>query len=180
MPCIGARGQLYSLDFLISMGLFLLAIGIVLGMHENATYQARESREKAELSAIAITATENITGKLKCPVDTLSTFTDNNYSVYGCISNTPYSINAPDMNKPRLMVPSDFNCEVTINGLLFTHIDTGCRDQIGPNVTDVASVERQVIWPVSVVFLKNTYEKCIVGPCTAYREGKLVVRVWKA
>ncbi len=190
-----AKGQIYSLDFLIAAGLFVLAIGMLLNYFETSTYQAKEARTKNELSAVALTASNILLGNFaKCPLDNTPPgqgFRSQGYKVYGCGDIRSFA----SIKKKQLLIPDKFSCMVRLNGSLTTSATGGCIDD--PNFravpsgspapatqSDIASVERKFLSP-SGNLTKTNYEKCIsnqgANPCGAsYTENTVRIEVWPA
>jgi hypothetical protein len=52
------KGQIFSLDFLISMAVVMVAIGLVIQAAETGAYNAKEARIQGELGSVAETAAD--------------------------------------------------------------------------------------------------------------------------
>lgn len=170
-----AKGQIYSLDFLIAAGLLVLAIGMLLNYYETSTYQAKEARTKNELNAIALTAGNIISAKANCAE---TAFGNQGYLVYGCIDPDDLST----LTKGQLLVPFEFKCQVMLNNSQ----KSGCSDILSAtkNETDVAIVQKNIltITNPATTLSKESYDKCISnnGCSGVYSESILLVKVWRA
>ncbi|GEM_PF-6942189 len=183
-----AKGQIYSLDFLIAAGLLVLALGMLLNYFETAAYEGKEARTKNELTAIALTASNLLLSSNLCPDNSVSnpTFLWQGYKAYGCY-NEPALRGNNSTTKAQLLMPAKFSCSITLNGSAITDPTAGCRADPEPGGAspspappqDIGSVERKFLSTSPGILAKNIYEKCIAGfNCPAYTENTLVVRVW--
>lgn len=167
------NGQLYSLDFLISVGLLVLAIGLTLNFYETTAYQEKEARTRNELNTIALTAANILAAKSTCPE---AAFSAQGYRAYGCYDRAKLS----GISKSDLLIPADMSCLVKRGNNIENLKAPGCaQSEPPPTTTDVASVERPLLVPATAPLTKTTYEKCIAQACDSYVEETLTVKVWR-
>jgi len=170
------KGQLFSLDFLIAMGLAVLAIGMLLNYYETTTNAEKEQRLQNELTAVALNASALMMQINGC--DLGGGFQDTGYTVYGCSSQT----NAENLTRSELMVPKGFKCKIswTLNGVSGEQDDpaTECADDDSQIQANVASVERVLLSSQSPLS-KADYQKGIEQGIGAYYDYILTVKVWK-
>lgn len=174
MKVIGDNGQLFSLDFLVAMGLAVLAIGILLNYYETAASAEREQRVQNELTAVALNASAIMLEEVgsKCPD---GDFLAQGYKIYGCAIAGPGSSGFGNMQKEDLMIPDTFRCNISWNG----GSSIACADNPA-SAENIASVERGFLTLASAPLRKADYEKCIEGPiCVAYTRNTLTVKIWK-
>ena len=171
------KGQLYSIDFVISAGLFVLATGIILGIYENASYSEKETMARNELTAIALNAANMLLESNPCTLEGTATtgFMAQGYRILGCSTagtSTP-------ITKSALMIPEGFKCTASINNSAMTGINE-CNKTPDAQTQDVASIERTYLSKTGGgAMTKLEYEKCMAGGTCAYTENNLTLKVWK-
>lgn len=169
------KGQIFSLDFLLAMGMVVLAIGLMLNFYElNANY-AKEERVKSEITAIAINATEVLLSNEKCDLQGgvgSNKFNNQGYEVFGCAKITK---NAPPINKDEIMIPEGYSCRAEIDGDL---ANGDCiSDYTG--VSEVVILDRTFMYTNNIL-KKDEYEECIDGaPSCQLNERTLRLAVWR-
>ena len=164
------RGQIFSLDFLIAMGLAMLAMGMLLNYYETTANAEKEQRLQNEFVSVATNASALMLESSRCTTN----FSAKGYKVYGCAEPGGFA----NMSKPALMVPSIFHCNISWSAEVVNSTNVECNETLPTDSTSIASVERKFLAPISGL-TKADYQKCIKGPCNAYDEYTLTVKVWK-
>lgn len=181
----GKKGQLFSIDFLVAMGLVVLVLGVTISAYETAAIEEKETKVQNELNAIAANAGNLILELNKCgmnepdPADTTRTVKSTAYMVYGCYNTGAAGTNFNSTKKEQLMIPVGFGCSVTWRnsaGQSFTHAE--CGNTIDSAVADVASLQRTFLGRADPI-TKKDYDKCIEAGCTAYEQYTMNIKVWK-
>jgi len=173
MKAIGNRGQLFSLDFLIAMGLAVLAMGMLLNYFETTTNVEKEARVQNELNIVAMNASALVLedADSKCPE---GIFSAQGYKVYGCAIAGPENSGFGNIKKEDLMIPDTFKCDIS-----WTGGDNNDCDDDPSSAGNIASVER-IFLERSQSLAKADYEKCAQGQsCSAYTQNTLTVKIWK-
>ncbi|MBI4210510.1 MAG: hypothetical protein HY544_03330 [Candidatus Diapherotrites archaeon] len=175
------KGQLFSLDLVIAMGLSVLAIGMLLNYYESTTYQQKEAVTRNELSAIALNASNLALDMARCTSD----FDSQGYDRRGCGDVAKLS----PANKARLMIPEGFGCYVywdrSTNKEPIDASGSACKDPAPNTVKDIATVQRIFAGPNTPgnQLTKAVYLKCIETGCggnnNPYDTYTLTVEVWR-
>ena len=150
---------------MISAGLFVLVTGLLLGLYEDSAYREKETRNRNELTAIALTANNILMAANPCPLDdtfpnSTKNFAKQGYAVNGCYKITQNT--TLSTTKANLLVPSNFNCLALVNGIAVTAQNGGCTDQIGMETTDIVSLDRAFLIPKDSKLTKLKWEKCLI------------------
>jgi len=154
------KGQVFSLDFLLSLALVLLAIGLVIRGIELAKYDQKDEEIYSELRAIAENTGNLLTGnpEINCTVRQLEV------SIMNCADTA--KINSSNA-RAKLGIPTEFGFSV-IN-LSATPISAGTQGE-----KDFAEVKRKVLLHNGDI-TKQEYN-------TTFRQqapAEVSIRVWR-
>src|SRR3989344_5042310 len=127
------KGQLFSLDLVIAMGLATLAIGMLLNYYSIAASTDKETREQNELGIIAMNATSQLLEKNRCQTD----FLPQGYKQHGCVETTPGAVFSPfkAMTKADMMVPRGYGCDIP-----WTDLDDSAKNGISSGCTGTTNL----------------------------------------
>jgi len=202
------RGQVFSLDFLISLIAVMAAIGLMIHAVELNTYALKEERQQAELKAVAETAgnmlvsnpaivcylvdgSGNVLGSLNnclSMVDT-STVPPARWEAGGPIEKGLWRARAGRvkiLTKEDLGIPNDYGCSIsTTDGGL-----GGNRRLVVFNCEETAPVDKKNIYSAKravVVYnqaddstvTKSELEDCMAGGACNLNSGTVTIEVWK-
>jgi len=167
----GKKGQVFSLDFLISLILIVLAIGIIIQLSEINSYETKEKQVREELEMVGGTA-KNLLLTSPSIVCGIADIRDNEIIGYmnGCYCSKP-------INKEFLGLPEGYNCNISGNA----GITTDCTDN-PINAKNVYSAEIKAVFAEggTTYITKDIYQNCINGNGCSLKEGTIKLKVWKA
>jgi len=166
------KGQVFSLDVLISVVLIIVALGAAMRFFELKEYEAKEMLEKSELDRVGNTASELLVNNpaLVCYLEDIAG--NNLGSLSNCLEKSQ------SINKASLGIPSSFDCQIKFGD--GTLANGECRDNISPETKNVFAARRNIVIAASKQVAKNEFNDCINGePCDVFTEGSLDLKVWK-
>lgn len=189
-----SRGQVFSLDLLVSAAVVVLAIGLLLNFYELSTHAQKESEINFEMRGIAeragdlLVANPDITCKLVNSDGTL-------------IMNLPNCLvandNAKRIGKNELGIGSGSGLNCNLSGALVGESGAGkvlvlagangCNDPIDDGADNIIALKRTVVvmsttGPNKDEIKKQEFLMCSEGSCPAgitMTETDIVLRVWK-
>ncbi|MDO8634061.1 MAG: hypothetical protein Q7K34_02085 [archaeon] len=173
------RGQILSLDYVISLILVLLALGLLLNFFELQTVNAKEAQLSSELETLA----EGAARLALASPDIACRLTNNDYTKYigvlpNCIPSEPGRL-----TKENIWIPLEFGCAIiTEPGEIFTA--TGCGEAIDNDVNNYYSVTRKIVVNNNDQNVtKGQLEECINngnnnGNCLL-TDANLTIAVWR-
>jgi uncharacterized protein (UPF0333 family) len=112
MMFTNTKGQLFSLDFVLSVIAVVVAIGLALQAYELSAYDSKESLLSQEMYFTAVNAAERLTASpaIACGVTDTSGNLIPGYTLVNCIDSTKVQ---GTITKAFLGIPSYFDCEIT-------------------------------------------------------------------
>lgn len=176
------KGQIFSLDFLISLVAVMAAIGLMVQAIEVNTYYQKEERQFNELKTVAETAGDMLVGNPEIVCELV----DGSGGYLGSVGNCIPWVNNLRITKSGLGIPDGFKCrlEQLIGGQVLQPNSYECKDDLG-TAENMTSVVRQVVifkrGPPSHQITKAELEDCLKqrGSCRMTDE-KIMLKVWKA
>src|SRR3989338_4721726 len=111
------KGQIISLDFLLSAVLVFFAIGLVLQAFELNSVDAKESQAKLVISSLGENASEILllSELVSCQVKDVNGNALKGFFLSHCIDLQKFG-NAGIANKNSLGIPSTFKCNISLSG----------------------------------------------------------------
>ena len=167
---MGNKGQIISLDFLLSVALAVLALGLLLQAFEVSAYSKKQQMLFDELQAAGAAAAENLvtSNEIICRV----TDTDDNplFNLPNCLSMNKKN----NISKQNLGLSQEFGFQV----LGDARIETGASPSSG--IGNIYSETRTVMVSDGDIS-KASLEQCIygTGSCPAWNEREITLKVWK-
>jgi len=182
------KGQIFSLDFILSLAVIILTIGLMLQFMELQEYNQREAEIQNELYSIGETASHLLVSSpsFSCQMD--SALDATLMPVLGCIL-----INAPagyEITKERLGIPINYKCEIEAEAPIGTIVNINnadCIDDHGAdNPDNFYSSKRNAVFFESAsgnaqsIYKSELYHFCKppLGVCTL-ETGEIKLWVWK-
>lgn len=165
------NGQIFSLDFMISTALVILAIGMALNYYDLASNQEKEARLQTETATIGGAVSMLLLEKNPCQTN----FGASGYSATNCSA----LVSSYSTTKDALMIPDGFNCQIKVDGTALSSSGCGTQDP-DTSASDVSVIERNYVRDTSTL-LKKEYEQCIAGQdCPSLLSThKLEVAIWR-
>lgn len=198
------KGQIFSLDFLLSLILVILAFGLVLNFIELHEYSMKEEELRYELKAIGEKAGDLLVSSpfIVCE---LYDETETDFLAYlnNCLGKFRGDITEGEtwgwwkvkggklIDKNTLGIPSDYGCEITLQGISFgsdENIVNYCYGNPPPGLENIYVTERTIVVYNGTLgpnkgdykVEKSEFEGCIAGACNAtFDEGVAILKVWK-
>ncbi|MFH1586383.1 MAG: hypothetical protein ABID38_00840 [Candidatus Diapherotrites archaeon] len=203
------KGQIFSLDFILSLTIIILAIGLMLQFMELQEYNQREAEINNELYSVGETATLILMSKPSFLA------TDNEYfscrmagrdfagtltslaPVMGCIPLFTAPPPELEITKEKLGIPSDYSCNITGNGSVSGNITAElnltaneCGAIFDGSASNVYSSTRDVVFLNGTqgpgfeewIFKKELYHNCIRDNDSLgcpLEQGTITLKVWK-
>ncbi|MBI4044876.1 MAG: hypothetical protein HY392_04155 [Candidatus Diapherotrites archaeon] len=167
------RGQIVSLDYVISLILIMLAIGLLLNFFELQAVNAKEAQLENELKSIAQGAT-----RLALASPDIACILTNNADTKdigvlpNCIPSEPGRL-----TKEKLGIPAWFGCAIMPAGI-FT--GTGCLDETPDDVENYYSMTRKILVKNGAPDVnKLALEKCVNSVNCPLADANLTIAVWR-
>lgn len=164
------KGQVFSLDFLISLVVVVVCLGLLIQVFELTSYSAKQQQTFREVMVIGELASE----RLVTDEAVLCRLTDGaavlpGFELVNCLNTTRLAA----LNKGLIGIPADFYCNVAGVSL------SGCADGTPPaNARNVFEVERRVIVSATDIN-KAAFSQCIDGGGCPYTDTNITVTVWR-
>ncbi len=190
------KGQIFSLDFLVSMILVVLAFGILMQFFEVHAYALKEEQNRTELKKIGETAADLLVSSPAIVCEIVDNQTDptnpvevgylNNCLTRGTGTLQGYSWDnrpADDEKvayKKFLGLPqTGYECAIDVNPALT--IETDCGDiTTVPNDKSYYSAKRKVVvYNANYKVPKSELEDCMHGRACNLIEAEATLYVWK-
>lgn len=178
------KGQIFSLDFLLSIILVVLALGLILNTMELNVYNMKEEEMKRELRTIGETAADLLVSSPDI-VCQLVDINDNNIDyLRNCIPKInaeAYRIDLDDLS-----IPAGYNCKIENEAISAGSWQTKCITTPLPDVDNIYSAERIIVLysgtgsPIEKKKIsKDKLENCMRGGSCPLNQSKLTLWVWK-
>jgi|TARA_B100002003_G_scaffold212685_1_gene209964 hypothetical protein len=195
------KGQIMTIDFLISVAAVTLAIGLMIQFAEIKTYNEKDDIAWLELKEIAESAADRLVGSPEIVCELVDTYDETTSSYYpsmndagilriGSLDNCIPKINAVGhrIEKADLGIPAGYDCDIDNDAVSAETLQTGCADNL-PADTDYYSVTKKVVLltgtgnpenknRVAKVDWENCRGNTTVGSCTL-EESDTILKVWK-
>jgi len=187
------RGQVFSVDFLISVMVIVLAIGLLLNFYELSVHAQMESNLSSELRNVAERAADLL---VYSPEFTCELWEDAGETsqrimyIPNCLVKGDSGNSGKEIIKAKLGLVG-FQCEVSGKGeinAIHNPSNTGCEDD-PPDATEIIVVKRTVYVTNKGTkgnerILKQDYNECIKEGCnTGNRELRgpyeITLKVWR-
>ena len=183
------KGQVFSVDFLISIMVIVLAIGLLLNFYELSAHAQKESKINSELRSAAERAADLLVYSPDVTCELWDTGSPAQRIMYipNCLVKAN---NGKELTKAKLGL-GGFNCEVSGTGEISAvnnPSDTGCRGN-STGVTEIIVVKRMVYVTNNEAagnerILKQEYNDCIKNGCTASSgvirgPYEITLKVWR-
>ncbi len=165
-----SRGQIFSLDFLLSLVLAVLAIGLVLQFFELQSYDQKDLQLRAELETIGFGASDLLVSN----PDVVCILTDTGGIQRGTLPNC-LSEGGAEITKQNLGIPTAYEC--SISGVAAS----GCNATPSAATANIFAIKRKVVTYSLRQVPKAELEKCMLslGGCNLV-PLEVELRVWKA
>lgn len=175
------KGQLFSLDFIISMVAVTAAIALLIHGIEVNAYSQKEQELHNELKQVAEAAADLLVSN----PDIVCELVENAGGEISSLNNCLPLIDQLRISKTNLGISGDFKCELTkVSGGQDLDSDSfDCKDDAS-TAENVASIERQVVvfdgGGQSYKITKAELEACLnKQPACELSEAKIRLKVWK-
>lgn len=178
------NGQIFSLDFLISLALVILAIGMAMQFLELKEYETKDYTEQMELERIGNTAAELLVSNPEIVCE----LTDNTRStVLGHLQNCIPKINSEGdrIKKGELGIPAGFECWIYNDN----DFRTDCiMQEPDASVRNIFSAQRKIVFykhtggggqPAKKKVTKGQLEACLNGSECDLIQQTVTLKVWK-
>jgi len=171
------KGQIFSIDFLLSLIIVVFAIGLLVQLIELNAYDLKEKELNRELEGVALTAGSRLVNseKISCELVTSAPapLTPPQY-VMNCIDRAK----AGTVTKNDLGIPTDFDCNISIDGITGIPFNN-CNTAVTGLEKNIAGIDRNVVLH-SGSLTKSELEKCLGDlPGCTLTEGTAKVLVWR-
>jgi hypothetical protein len=164
------KGQIFSLDFILSLVVVIALLALLFQVFEVTAYEAKQQQVQRELMVVGELASERLVTdeSIACRlVDDNNNFLPG-FELVNCINTSRLAA----LNKGLIGIPFDFNCQV--DGLALS----GCTDGSPPTeVRDVFEIERRVILSPTD-FNKTVFNRCVAGLACPFADTNITLRVW--
>lgn len=200
---VNEKGQIMTMDFLISVVAVTLAIGLLIQFAEIKTYNEKEEIAWLELKEIAETASDRLVSNPDIVCELVDTYNESGAGSYyntmnnaniiliGHLDNCIPKINANNfrIEKSDLGIPAGYECEIDNEAITAGEILTDCTDNL-PAGKDYYSVTRKIVLftgtgnnDAKKKIAKVDWETCMgntaAGSCPL-NESDITIKVWKA
>lgn len=155
------KGQIFSLDFLLSLMLIIVIIGILLNSLELKSYAVKQNFQKQYLYNLAYTASQRLVSsyELACELEDESGNKIDGFTLLNCINPNK------TITKEALGIPENFKCN--ISGINVQK----CNDNIAADEEKI-SIKRKVF--IADKLTKKEFYGCMQGNICNY-EKEIVV-----
>ena len=179
------RGQIIAMDFLLSVMVMVLALGLMFQMIELNYYNTKEMGLQEDLARIGETAADllvshpDITCDVRVgPPGTLD-LSDIIGEIPNCIQNG-YMLGEPVPTKDTLRIPSEYNCWIGFSDGAQPTGFAFCNDTGSNSAENIYSSGRIVlVSDHDFGVKKGDIQQCMNGLCTLDKKT-LIIKVWKA
>ena len=162
------KGQIFSLDFIIALGIVAMTIGMTLHFYELNVYEQKETTTRNELALIGVNASNLFIDGQRCSENPSDKPSNKGYELIGC-TKSPGSI-----TKAELMIPDGFKCSILLDSIVVPQ----CNDD-PTGAKDIIVIQRSFLGRSGNVKLTD-YESCLEGnTCGLYAQKTLAVKIWK-
>lgn len=166
------RGQIVSLDYVISLILVLLALGLLLNFFELQTVNAKEAQLNSELETLAEGAARLA---LASPGIACNLTSNDGLKYIGVLPNC-----IPDesgrLTKARIGIPQGFECAIITEPV---EIATDCVT-VDNDVNNYYSVTRKIVVKTNGPDVtKGQLEKCVNNVNCLLTDANLTIVVWR-
>ncbi len=195
------KGQIFSLDFLLSIILVVLALGLILNFMELHEYNMKEEELRIGLNAVGETAADLLVSgpDIVCElVDTYNESTGKYYNInnpnvkrIGYLANCIPKINAVAfrITKEDLAIPGGYKCKIDNAAIRAGELQTGCGDALQPDVDNIYSAKRIIVLYSGTgspadkkKIAKKDLEECMKsgeGAGCPLKQSEITLWVWK-
>ena len=175
------RGQIITLDFLLSIIVVTVAIGLIIQSAEINSYDLKERQIYDDLKRIGNPAVYLLAASPEVACELIGSAGETIGSLINCVPNRTNS--NFEVTKANLGVPAQYKCRVELSGYL--EFATECNDVLGSGTKMVYSTSRNVVaynsgassFPQRLP--KSVLEECISSGCSELAETKIIIQVWK-
>jgi uncharacterized protein (UPF0333 family) len=181
------KGQVFSLDVMISIILIVLALGIAMRFLEIKATETKEMTEQMELNTVGKTAAELLVNNpdITCELRAIDDSILDNLS--NCIE-TNQNIQKTDLG---LINPGNFDCRIEIeySGLPPTTLPGQCQSPILATAKNVYSAKREIVTTNLLPNPQKRVQKAVLNNCTdkepesatpcILTRGTVTIWVWK-
>ncbi len=203
------KGQIFSLDFLISLVAVMAAIGLMIQAIEVNAYYQKEERQFNELKTVAETAGDMLVGNPEIVCELVDGSDDYLAPLNNCLTKVDFTMippgqwpprpgnrgwwnapgrqkNAKFLEKERLGIPSDYSCLVSVaGGGMGVNDRFIVFDCLGDPATakNVYSASREVVVYDETddsTVPKSELGSCMSGGACNLNPGTVMIQVWKA
>ena len=166
------KGQIVSIDFLLSIILVVFAVGMIIQFTEQNSYIEKQELIFNDLKRVGDTAGTLIVSN----PDIVCSLVDNFSGEVIDSLNNCIPANA-DINKEVLGIPAGYECNLTVQGITFPVNEC---DSAVPTDKDIYSVKREVVTYTTIKDVpKSVIENCAKGDSCAFNQATIHLRVWK-
>ncbi len=159
------RGQLFTLDFLTAMGLFILATGLLLVNLEARDYRYQQERNQNELRMAAERASDLLVANPNWACEDAS---DTTHRYPNCLRSD--RLQAGELTKQRLGLTDAFEVGVDFSAIGYQY-PAGYNPATTPTANqDYVEIERRIV---------HTNQNPVTLPGSAVTPATLRVRVWR-
>lgn len=170
------NGQVFSLDFLLSIVLVLLAVGIIMQFLELKTYETKEFSQQQELERIGNTAAELLVSNPAIVCELKDVAGNTIGTLQNCLATTPSLL-----KKENLGIPSSYSCNISASGTGVVINSDECNSILDsstqPNI--FVSTRKIVFQQAGRQVQKSELQNCINGAGCSLKNGEITIKVWK-
>lgn len=165
------KGQIFSLDLIISIAIIILAIGLLLRFAEVNAYNLKDEEIRKELELVGFSAIDRLGNDpvLNCVLED---------SVGASIGKIPNCISqGTDISKTDLGIPDSYNCRLTSSNL--SSIGQ-CDGTPAAEVENVFGMKKTILISAAAATTKAELEDCLEGNCNGVLMAEVIeLQVWK-
>ncbi len=180
------KGQIFSLDVLISIVLIIVALGVAMRFFELKEYETKELMEQLELERVGSAASELLVNNpnLVCELTAVLTGTKLN-SLSNCLNKNQQILKA-DLGISENSVPAQnkFDCRIEFAYDAASQLAIGdCTSVVPATAKNVFAATRKIVVTNSKQVPKNEFNNCTDSDpatnCVVFTAGTATLKVWK-
>jgi hypothetical protein len=166
---MNSKGQIFSVDFVLSMILIVLAIGTTLAFLELNAHALKEDEEMRELKAVGETASDLLVSN----PEIVCRLVDNSNALIDYLPNC--IPNDGEITKEKLGIPDSFECEIEIPGFAGNN---ECDST--PASENSYSVKREIVINPTENLSKKNFNSCTEEQICVLTRQTATLTIWRA
>lgn len=178
---LNGKGQIFSLDFIFSVMVMVLAIGLAIQMVEVNQYTSKEIEVQENLARIGETAADMLVSHPDIACDLVGSLDGGiTYSPAGTDAINCISWKNSQIKKETLGIPDNYGCWVGFSDSSLSIENNECTSMDFKSKEDVYSASRYGIYsPRADGVDKKEIQKCMNNDSCGFEEKILTIKVWK-